>query len=319
MKSLVIGMTGLALTAGVAPAPAVPPFPHADLSADLVRVDLGTGKPSLAIRIVMSPPTGWHLYWRNPGAAGEAPAVKVAGADGMVAGQPVFERPSLFHTYGIVMYGFDHATALFVPLAGTPRPGAAADISVSYAMCGTACVQGTYSSHLALAKEAAVAVDPDLPVVVGNPGEFYASDGEVFMKLPQASGLRRFADGGGATFFPEQQSAFADNGVALVRVDKGDIEVNAPVGRFGGRVISGVLVDSAGHSFSVAFAEHPAPSSWFEQVLSAWPWTGVVGLLGLASLVGFLGSRRRRQAVEEIPSGGSSVLQGGYFGFGDNP
>jgi thiol:disulfide interchange protein DsbD len=140
------GVLGAALVASAAlgedPGKAVLPQCRAELVAEAASVRAGT---ETTLAVALKPEPGWHLYWKNPGESGLAPAVEWTLPAGWTAGALQWPVPHRVETDGIVAYAYEGETLLLVTLkvpAGA-KPGEA-DIAarVTWLVCKDTCVPG---------------------------------------------------------------------------------------------------------------------------------------------------------------------------------
>lgn len=120
-------------------------------SAELLA-DVSTIKPGEPFRvgILISMKPGWHVYWLNPGDAGQPPEVKWTLPDGFVVSDLQFPAPKRFEeSGGIVGYGYDKEvllTATVTPPADL-KPGEPRTIKadVNWLVCEAVCLPGDAS------------------------------------------------------------------------------------------------------------------------------------------------------------------------------
>ncbi|HTU55522.1 MAG TPA: protein-disulfide reductase DsbD domain-containing protein, partial [Acetobacteraceae bacterium] len=146
MRGLGAGLALLALALALLPAPARAaasgwvggPTAQARLiTAEQATGSSGTVDAGLEIRL--SP--GWHVYWRDPGAAGLPPAISWHGSRNLAGAELSWPAPRRFVLGGLQAYGY--AGRVVLPIALTlARPGAplALQASVTYLACSTICV-----------------------------------------------------------------------------------------------------------------------------------------------------------------------------------
>ncbi len=121
-------------------------------SADLVRASLVADAQSVApggtftlgVRLVMKP--HWHTYWVNPGEAGDATKVKLAGPAGFEFGAIQWPLPTKIDAPGGVTYGYEDEVLLLIPVT-VPRgvsvgADAAITADVKWLVCKEACIKG---------------------------------------------------------------------------------------------------------------------------------------------------------------------------------
>jgi DsbC/DsbD-like thiol-disulfide interchange protein len=90
-------------------------------------------------------PSGWHTYWRNPGAAGGATKVQWTLPQGVTAGEIQWPLPEKTTTAGLITYGYEGEVVLLIPLTfGNTVAKGPLDLSakVSWIECETRCIQG---------------------------------------------------------------------------------------------------------------------------------------------------------------------------------
>lgn len=89
---------------------------------------------------------GWHIYWQNPGDAGEPPKVQWVLPPGFTSGPILWPQPARLGTGSVVDYGYENRVLLMAPIeqsASSPAsstPGIGAD--VKYIVCREMCIPG---------------------------------------------------------------------------------------------------------------------------------------------------------------------------------
>ncbi len=139
-----LGLLGLALAFFPGPARAAAsrwvggPTAQARLiTAEQATGFSGTVDAGLEIRLA----PGWHIYWRDPGAAGLPPAISWHGSRNLARAELSWPAPRRFVLGGLQAYGY--AGRVVLPIALTlSRPGAplALQASVRYLACASVCV-----------------------------------------------------------------------------------------------------------------------------------------------------------------------------------
>jgi DsbC/DsbD-like thiol-disulfide interchange protein len=100
---------------------------------------------------------GWHIYWQNPGDAGEPPKVQWKLPPGFTAGSILWPQPLRLGTGSVIDYGYENQVLLITPLQVTPidpsassaassTPAISAD--VKYIVCREMCIPG--KAHVTL-------------------------------------------------------------------------------------------------------------------------------------------------------------------------
>ena len=111
------------------------------LSADTAR----PGDTVLAgVDLKMEP--GWHIYWKNPGAAGMATKIEWQLPPGVTAGEIQWPLPEKLPPAEVTTYGYNDEVMLIVPLklAADLKPGPLDfKAKVSWLECKEACIPGS--------------------------------------------------------------------------------------------------------------------------------------------------------------------------------
>jgi DsbC/DsbD-like thiol-disulfide interchange protein len=96
---------------------------------------------------------GWHIYWQNPGDAGEPPKVQWQLPPGFTtSGSILWPQPVRIGTGSVVDYGYENQILLMTPIqrAAGSTAGSTSAISadVKYIVCREMCIPG--KAHVAL-------------------------------------------------------------------------------------------------------------------------------------------------------------------------
>jgi DsbC/DsbD-like thiol-disulfide interchange protein len=95
---------------------------------------------------------GWHIYWQNPGDAGEPPRVQWELPPGYISGPILWPQPVRFGTGSVVDYGYENQVLLMASIRPAYSPAGATDAigaSVNYIACREMCIPGR--AHVTLA------------------------------------------------------------------------------------------------------------------------------------------------------------------------
>ena len=174
------------------------------------------------VGLVLTMEEHWHVYWVNPGDAGEPPKIEWTLPPGFNAGAMQFPIPEKLPVGPLMDFGYDYEVALPVPISApaSAKPGPAhLDAQVSWLVCSEVCLPG--KAHLGLDLNA----QPGAPAIAQEPR--LGALGEAMGLLPRAlpsgakvsitgdatrfaltlSGIKRATD---ADFFPYADAPSAD-------------------------------------------------------------------------------------------------------------
>jgi DsbC/DsbD-like thiol-disulfide interchange protein len=150
----VIALGSLLATCGAiairAQSPA-PPKVDVALLTDAAAVRPGQ---TLWVGLEFKLPSGWHIYWMNPGDSGEPPKVKWNLPLGFHAGDFLWPYPTRIEAPSIVDYGYAGSVILLAPItapADLPMHGSVTlGGDVHYLVCREICVPARASVQFAL-------------------------------------------------------------------------------------------------------------------------------------------------------------------------
>jgi thiol:disulfide interchange protein DsbD len=118
---------------------------HAAHTEAQLLLSAETAKPGdtvwAGVQLKMEP--GWHTYWKNPGAAGQATEIKWQLPPGIRAGDIAWPLPEKFPPADITTYGYENEVVLLVPLTlETNVPAGPLNLSakVSWLECNESCI-----------------------------------------------------------------------------------------------------------------------------------------------------------------------------------
>lgn len=96
----------------------------------------------------------WHVYWKNPGAAGMPTMIEVTAPAGFEVGPPRYPRPTPLEETSGEVFAYEGEMMVFIPVTA---PKILADegtqqfaVSAAYLVCRKACMFGEFTGALAL-------------------------------------------------------------------------------------------------------------------------------------------------------------------------
>jgi len=143
--------TGKGASSG--PQSQTPAPPHVDVQLLSERTAIWTGH-TLWVGIQFQLPSGWHVYWQNPGDSGEPPKVNWNLPTGLHAGDLQWPAPERLESPSIVDYGYPNGVLLLAPIRVDSAVPAASAVplraEVRYLVCREICVPGKANVSLDL-------------------------------------------------------------------------------------------------------------------------------------------------------------------------
>lgn len=96
-------------------------------------------------------PSGFHVYWSNPGASGTPTEIEVSAPEGCRVGPVQYPRPSVFDEPEGETYGYDNRVTFIIPitLAHHIQP-VEIEVKGRWLACRKACYKGRAASSLTL-------------------------------------------------------------------------------------------------------------------------------------------------------------------------
>ncbi len=98
---------------------------------------------TVVVGVQLKMESGWHTYWKNPGAAGQATEIKWQLPAGVTAGEIEWPLPQKLPPADITTYGYEDETVLLVPLKLEKNlPVGALNLAakVSWLECNESCI-----------------------------------------------------------------------------------------------------------------------------------------------------------------------------------
>jgi thiol:disulfide interchange protein DsbD len=264
--------------ASLAPGAVAQSFGGADhVKASLAAQTKGVAPGSTVyVALVQNIDRGWHTYWKNPGDAGEAPAIAWRLPPGWRAGAIVWPAPKRLPVGPLMNYGYEGEVVLPVPIEvpADARAGETARIGADVQMlvCADVCVP----------QEAKLVLD--LPVTAGAPAPdptWGAAIGKTLAAAPKDVGLAATYQlgpsglslaiagpelakhtGAGAYFYPDKPGVIdqakpeaidlGEQGLTFLATAAGS-PMSTPA------TVSGVVETSDGQAFEVVAKPGPPP------------------------------------------------------------
>ncbi len=72
------------------------------------------GKATIALRMKCDP--HWHVYWKNPGGAGESPTVEWTDKAGLTPGEFIWPGPKMLDQAGVYNFVYEDETLILIPV-----------------------------------------------------------------------------------------------------------------------------------------------------------------------------------------------------------
>ncbi len=147
--SLAFGLTAIASARANESTPVVTPHVQVTLASDVDAVD--PGKPfHLGLHFKLT--KGWHIYWVNPGAAGEPPELDLTLPQGAKASAIAWPAPLRVREGPVMTYSYLNEVLLPVTVANTQRTLSAFPVTAkaSWLVCANICVPEQATLHLDL-------------------------------------------------------------------------------------------------------------------------------------------------------------------------
>jgi DsbC/DsbD-like thiol-disulfide interchange protein len=155
---------------------------------------------------------GWHIYWVNPGDAGQPPKVSWRLPPGLAAGTIEWPFPKRLQAFSLVDFGYQDDVLLLVPIEASASltSGSQAQLSADLRLiiCRDVCIPGKTQVTLLLP------VKPEKPSPDGATAARFAQAREELPRLPPDSWKFRVLDGKdsfqlvGAVGYPVQRAFF---------------------------------------------------------------------------------------------------------------
>ncbi len=127
--------------------------PHVEIQLLAEQKAIRPGR-TLWVGLEFRLPSGWHVYWQNPGDSGEPPRVKWSLPAGLHAGDLQWPAPQRLESPSIVDYGYPDGVLLLAPVRADSTMSTASAVplraDVRYLVCREICVPGKANVELRL-------------------------------------------------------------------------------------------------------------------------------------------------------------------------
>lgn len=214
----------------------------------------------------LTPESGWHSYWSNPGESGLSPTVEWQAPSTLAFGNLQHPAPTLLKVMGITSYvhAGEHILLSRVHLTSSARLGTQLPIKarVTWLECSASlCVPGHADLKLTLtagsgATSASARIlrqaEGRLPRQAAD-GTFFVDHGRFTLRLPPGIEV----DPGRASFFPDRNGVL-DASVARVDTVEGVTEIHVPAEAAAPATLSGVVSDGR-TAYDLKFRKTQAP------------------------------------------------------------
>ena len=253
----------------------------AHTEADLILPALAHPGDTVLVGVRLKMASGWHTYWKNPGAAGQATEIKWQLPSGVSAGEIQWPLPEKLPPADITTYGYENEVVLLVPLKlqNNVKDGLLhLAAKVSWLECNESCIpasteiQGDLKLSAASGNAIDAANDNLLALWLAKvPIANTVASAQAWWEKP-ANGDTRIldlqwpGDAASADFFPAADDNFEIQGATeKISAPDGMIRLRKLVKKFSGewpKEISGVFVTASGaNETKVSVGDAPATAA----------------------------------------------------------
>jgi len=229
------------------------------------RVELIAGNfagSTLALGVRISPRSGWHSYWANPGEAGAENRLAWTLPRGAVAGKPAYPLPEALLVSGIMNHVYSRPATLLVDVALPAPPGTPVPIGLAldYLVCSADLCVPEHASLSTVVSPGAAGTDfADARAALPKPlpgAVFARANGRFVLFAPTAQPFTA------AHFFPAADGAIAYSAAQTATVANGKLrlETAAASGPAPTRV-AGVLRLDTDDGGAIGYAVDAVPGS----------------------------------------------------------
>ena len=101
--------------------------------------------------VIITMPSGWHTYWKEPGDAGVPPVFAFDGSANVAKSEVLYPVPMRLKEDGLEAFGYTERVAFPVVVTpADPAKPATLHLELNYAVCNKICVPGHAMADLAL-------------------------------------------------------------------------------------------------------------------------------------------------------------------------
>ena len=140
----------LACAAGLRAAPVTIPHGTVELVAEHNSIKPGH---NFQVGLKFQLEKGWHIYWTNPGDAGQPPRVTWDLPAGLSAGAILWPYPKVLSAFSVVDFGYEDEVLLLVPMqanASLKAESANLNADLKVIICQDVCIAGKATLSLSL-------------------------------------------------------------------------------------------------------------------------------------------------------------------------
>lgn len=226
--------------------------------SDLVSENqvVGAGTTS-RVGLRLKPAAGWHVYWRNPGDAGQAPSLHIDSlTDGVTLGAMAWPYPERLLVGDLIDYGYADEVILLMDMSVPAEARGAIEIAatVSWVACMNVCVPGGAEVKLAVPIGEASVRDPDAELAFGNASDRLPKRSAMKASYTRTGGVVQLevssvpGDSSNVRFFPYSADVGKETALTVVAWDGRTARFNLAVGKeaASSKDLSGVLLVGQG-------------------------------------------------------------------------
>jgi len=131
----------------------VSPAAHHTQAKLILSADTAKPGDTILVGVDLKMESGWHTYWKNPGAAGMATQIKWQLPPGVTAGEIQWPLPKKLPPAEVTTYGYEDEVVLLVPLkieTNFPTGQINLKANVSWLECKDVCIPANQDVEAAI-------------------------------------------------------------------------------------------------------------------------------------------------------------------------